>query len=334
MADALEQMAGVPATQSATNGAAAPVPMSSFLDPNSFDLIQRVAKVFASSDVVPERYKGKLPNCIIAIDMANRLGAGVIQVMQSLYIVHGNPGWSAKFLIASFNQCGRFSAIRYKWQGEKGTDSWGCLAWATEKSTGETIEGPEITIALAKKEGWYSKSGSKWQSIPQLMLMYRAAAWLINTHAPEISMGLRTAEENEDIELEPRPDGSFAAATGEPRSRSDALASRLGLQDTDNGNGSNGHGAEVDQDPDLVERVNNLIISLNNFEADEPDAGTEAFEACTSQRSLDGLSNEQLTEAEKFLGVALKQKEQKAAAANKKPAGKTEQLGLGGKSEI
>jgi hypothetical protein len=130
--------------------------------------------------------------------------------MQNLYVVHGRPGWSAKFLVATFNQCGRFSAVRYEWAGERGKDDWGCRAWATEKATGEKIEGPLITIALAKSEGWYGKSGSKWQTIPELMLMYRAAAWMINTHAPEISMGLNTAEEMHDtFDARAGADGAF-----------------------------------------------------------------------------------------------------------------------------
>lgn len=160
-----------------------------------FELLQRAAKAMASSTLVPKEFQGNVANCIIAVEMSSRIGASPLMVAQNLYIVHGRPGWSSKFLIASFNQCGRFSAIRYEWTGKQGSDDWGCKAWSIEKETGERIEGPLITIALAKKEGWYSKSGSKWQSIPQLMLMYRAAGWLVNTHAPEISMGLSTAED-------------------------------------------------------------------------------------------------------------------------------------------
>src|SRR5690242_11191690 len=175
-----------------------PVVRAGFFDLQGFELMQRVAKAFAASTLVPKDYQGNLPNCLIAINMAERVGADPMMVMQNLYIVHGRPGWSAQFLIASFNHCGRFTAIRYEWFGDKGKDTWGCRAYATEKDTGEKIVGPDITIALAKAEGWDEKSGSKWKTIPQLMLMYRAAAWLIRSHAPEISMGLQTADELAD----------------------------------------------------------------------------------------------------------------------------------------
>ena len=36
--------------------------------------------------------------------------------------------------------------------------------------------------------------------MPDQMLRYRAAAWLIRTTAPEISMGLPTADESIDVE--------------------------------------------------------------------------------------------------------------------------------------
>lgn len=165
-----------------------------------FELLQRMANMFAKSKLVPQAFQNNIGDCCIALNMAQRLGADPLMVMQNLYVVYGNPAWSSKFMIATFNQCGRFSSIHYKETGKKGTDSWGCIAYAKELATGETIEGPEITIQTAKDEGWYGKSGSKWKTMPQQMLRYRAAAWFIRTTAPEISMGLQTVEEAEDVE--------------------------------------------------------------------------------------------------------------------------------------
>jgi hypothetical protein len=173
----------------------------------SFELIQRVGKVWASSSLVPKEYQGNLPNCIIALEMANRIGAGILQVMQNLYVVHGRPSWSAQFLIATFNTCGRFTALRYEFTGKEGTDNWGCRANAVEKSTGELLKGPLVTIDIAKREGWYAKNGSKWQTMPEQMLRYRAASWFVRAYAPELAMGLHTADEVQDgildIEAEP-----------------------------------------------------------------------------------------------------------------------------------
>lgn len=173
-----------------------------------FEALQRIGKAFCASSLVPETYRGpqNLANTVIAVEMASRMGASPLMVMQNLYIVHGRPAWSSQFLVAAFNSCKRFSSIGYRWTGQKGTDSWGCFAFAKDLATGEIREGPEVTIAMAKREGWFEKKGSKWQTIPQLMLTYRAATFFIRTTAPELTMGLRPVDEMEDIgEVEPMP---------------------------------------------------------------------------------------------------------------------------------
>lgn len=187
-------MSNVPAIKSTS-----PAPIQVGLtDSQSFELAQRVGKLFATSTLVPKQYQGNLPNCVIALNMASRMGADPMMVMQNLYIVYGTPAWSAQFLIATFNKSGRFSAIRYEFEGTPGQDDYGCTAVATELTTGEVLRGTTITIGLAKAEEWYQKKGSKWQTMPQQMLMYRAASWFIRAYAPEIAMGLHTAEELHD----------------------------------------------------------------------------------------------------------------------------------------
>lgn len=173
-----------------------------FQSAEGFELLQRQAKMFCGSSLVPQQFQGEqnFGNAIIALEMAQRMNASPLMVMQNLYVVHGNPGWSSKFLIGTFNQCGRFDVIKYKKTGTKGSDSQGVIAYTRERSSGEVIYGPEVTIAIAKQEGWYDKKGSKWRTIPELMLEYRAATWLIRTTAPEISMGLQTTEEIIDVE--------------------------------------------------------------------------------------------------------------------------------------
>ena len=186
----------------------------SLTDSQGFELAQRAANLLASSGLVPEAYRGSIPNCVIALNMAQRIGADPLQVMQNLVVVHGNPTWSAQFLIATVNACGRFSALRYEFFGERNDDSWGCRAWAIEKETGEKLIGTDVTIAMAKAEGWYDKKGSKWKTMPQQMLMYRSGAWWARAYAPELSMGLQTNDEAIDI-LDIAKDGTVSGVTTE-----------------------------------------------------------------------------------------------------------------------
>lgn len=162
---------------------------------NSFDLAQRKAKALASTDMVPAQYKGNVANCLLALEVAERTKSSPLAVMQNLNIIHGKPAWSSSFIIAALNACGRFSPIRFKMEGET------CVALATDRESGEILEGPPVTIQMAKDEGWYGKSGSKWKTMPELMLRYRAAAFFGRLYAPDILMGMH--EENEVRDMQP-----------------------------------------------------------------------------------------------------------------------------------
>jgi len=167
-----------------------------------FELTQRKATALSKSTLIPKEFQGNLSNCIIAMEIASRLQMPPLMVMQNLYVVHGKPSWSSQFLIAAFNQCGRFASITYGYVGEASTDTYGCFAKSVDLRTGEILQGPTVTIAIAKKEGWHGKSGSKWQTMPELMLRYRAATFLVRTTAPELTLGFPMQDEIEDIKPE------------------------------------------------------------------------------------------------------------------------------------
>lgn len=169
-----------------------------------FEVMQRMAKMYTTSTIVPQNYQGEsnIGNCIIALDMAVRMNANPLMVMQNLSIVHGQPAFSSKFLIATINASKRFSPLRYEFKGEPGTLDYGCrcVAYeATDTAHTEPLYGTWITLQMAKDEGWSTKNGSKWRTMPEQMLKYRAAAFWQRSYCPEISMGFITAEEAHEI---------------------------------------------------------------------------------------------------------------------------------------
>lgn len=172
--------------------------ITAFSSASSFEAAQRMALALCSSNIVPEQYRGKdnIGNAIVALEMAQRIGASPLAVMQNLNIIHGRPSWSSTFIIAALNSCGRFAPIRFAVTGEG--DARECVAWTTDKS-GERLEGPPASIAMAKKEGWFGKNGSKWQTMPELMLRYRAAAFFGRLYAPDVLNGMQASEEVEDV---------------------------------------------------------------------------------------------------------------------------------------
>lgn len=162
----------------------------------AFELLQRQAKMLASSTLVPKEFQGNIANCGIAINIARRLQADAFMVCQNVDVIHGRPSFRASFLIAMVNASGRFTPLQFRMEGDGVSRS--CVAHAKSKDTGESIEGPPITMAMAKAEGWSTKTGSKWITMPELMLRYRAAAFFARLYAPDITLGMQTAEEAQD----------------------------------------------------------------------------------------------------------------------------------------
>lgn len=168
-----------------------------FNDLAQFESAQRIATALSKATNVPEAYQNNIPNILVALEMAYRMNASPLMVMQNLDIIHGKPAFNAKFTIAMINACGRYTPLRFRFSGSG--DSRTCQAYATELATGEELSGPVASIAMAKSEGWYDRKGSKWRSMPDLMLTYRAAAFWSRIYEAGLTMGMHTAEEIHDI---------------------------------------------------------------------------------------------------------------------------------------
>jgi hypothetical protein len=169
-----------------------------FSSKSSYGEVFEIAKMLSVTQMIPEAYRKKPADCVVAIDMANRMGVSPMMVMQNLYVVRGKPSWSGQGCMALIKAHKDIDNARPVYFGERNTDGWGCYILATFKD-GEKVHGAEVTIKMAKDEGWYGKNDSKWKTIPELMLSYRAAAFFARVYIPESLMGVHTDDENEDI---------------------------------------------------------------------------------------------------------------------------------------
>lgn len=196
------------------------------LDPKKFAHLKTVAEVFAKSNLVPDHYKGNVSDCLIGLDMAVRLRVHPLMMLQNTYVVHARPGIEAKLATALLNGSGLIKGrIHYELRGE-GMERE-CTAWVIDSSSGERVE-ETVTRKMARAEGWDSSKISKWNTMPDLMLQYRSAMFLIRLHYSEVILGMQSIDEIRDvrgqvIEVEARP--SFNAESVE--TKGDLLARRL-----------------------------------------------------------------------------------------------------------
>jgi hypothetical protein len=178
-----------------------------FSSPVAFEHGQRMARALASSTMVPAQYRDNLPNVLVALDVAMRAKLPPMMVLQGLNVIQGRPSWSAQFIVAAINGCGLFGPLRYEMKGAENTDEWACRACSRELSTGSELQGPWVSIGMAKKEGWFGRSGSKWQTMPEVMLRWRAASFFGRLYAAHILAGMASTDELRDageIDVTPR----------------------------------------------------------------------------------------------------------------------------------
>ena len=181
---------------------------------DNFIMAMQMAKALAESTIVPQTYQNNPSNCLIAIEQAQRMSISPLMVMQNLFPIQGKPSWSSKFLIASINASKKFDMeLQYDETKDKDGKPYSCVAWTMKN--GRRVEGMEVNMQMAKDEGWLGKNGSKWKTMPQLMLRYRAASFFSSLNCPELTMGIYTKEEIEDGDFKEYPIGDMKAQVEE-----------------------------------------------------------------------------------------------------------------------
>ena len=171
------------------------------LEVKKFELEQRRASMFIATDFFPAHLRkgdknATIGTAVIVLDLAQRMNLGALEVAQSIYIIHGKPSFETKFLVARLNSSG---LLKGRLNTILAPDGQSAHCEAVDAQTGQLLRGTTITMDMARREGWLSKNGSKWQTMPELMMKYRAQSFFINEFFPEVKYGLKTSDEAEDI---------------------------------------------------------------------------------------------------------------------------------------
>lgn len=190
-------------------------------NPAAFEHTWRVAKAFSMSQMVPPHFQQKPENCMVALMMAQQLEVNPLLALQNLTVISGRPGFNAQFAIALANRRGPFAGP-ITWTSKGQGDGLQVTAQAVIKATGESVS-VMVSMEMAKAEGW--TKNTKYRSIPEQMLRYRSATWLIRLYCPEVLLGFGTSDELEDTSSAQVQQ----VAVSEPR-QSHNLVSRLNAE--------------------------------------------------------------------------------------------------------
>lgn len=167
-----------------------------FATPAAFEHAQRVVKALCASVLIPQHLRGNNgADALLALAIARRMGEDPVMVLQNIYVVHGRAGWAAQYMIARANQAGVFKS-RIRWTIEGAGDGMKATARAVMADDGEEVS-VTVGMAMAKAEGWVKNP--KYQTMPEHMLKYRSATFLVRLYCPEVMMGFQTREELEDM---------------------------------------------------------------------------------------------------------------------------------------
>lgn len=161
----------------------------------NFEMLKEEATILSLMECAPLFCKRKKSECFWIVQFAKKLNLDPVMVMNQIYFLHGKPAYSSSLMIAVINKCGQFSQLEFLYTGEG--DDRTCIAQAWSKHSKILLKSIPISLKTAKEEGW-ARKGSKWLTMTDLMLQYRAAAFFCRAYASQYLNG-HTKEEIEDI---------------------------------------------------------------------------------------------------------------------------------------
>ena len=159
------------------------------------DMFQ-LAGIYANSSLFPAHLRGKAEDCFIVVQLAERLKADHLAIAQNTYVVQGKPGMEAKMIIALINRSGQFkSRLRFRLEGEGNKRT--AIAYAIDHD-GQPCESA-YSMQTAIDEGLVGKPQSKWKTMPDIMLQYRAATQFSRLFCPDVTMGMAVFDDDRQV---------------------------------------------------------------------------------------------------------------------------------------
>lgn len=195
------------ATRSESSAAIATAQPAGFVRLDTIQQAIDFANFIGKSALVPDAFRGKPGDIVIAMQLGIELGLAPLQSLQSIAVVNGRPtlwGDAMKGLVIGHPECEDFVEDE-----PQGADPTQWVATCTIKRRNRSAVVRTFSWADAQAAGLAGKGGP-WKQYPKRMLMLRARGFALRDAFPDRLRGIITAEEAHDY---PAP----APAVSEPR---------------------------------------------------------------------------------------------------------------------
>lgn len=181
------------------------------------------SKLLAESDLVPENYKGRPGNCLVAMQMGAELGLQPTQALQNIAVVNGRPAVWGDAALAIVKAHPLYAGIDESIVGEGKDRKAVCVV----SRKGEKDVTSEFSVVDAIRAGlWDNDKKPVWKSYPDRMLKMRARGFALRDQFPDALKGIYLAEEAQDIPIEREVTGEHTFAPKQ-ESADDKLKSAL-----------------------------------------------------------------------------------------------------------
>lgn len=166
------------------------------LAPQNMQEAMEFSKMLASSGLVPQQYRNKPQDVLVAVQWGYEVGLPPLQALQNIAVINGKPSVYGDAALALVKNDSRCAGVSETIKGEGDQRVAHCLV---KRKYGNDIEETERTFSVddAKRAGLWGRKGP-WTQYADRMLMMRARGFALRDAFPDALKGVITAEEAQD----------------------------------------------------------------------------------------------------------------------------------------
>lgn len=168
------------------------------LTPHSLNEAFQLAELMAKSDLVPQGFKGRPADVLIAVQYGAELGLPPLQALSGICVINGRACVWGDAALAVVLKSGLME--NYKEMTTEEIEKAGkAVFWCKRKGTPEPIV-REFSVEDAKRAHLWDNSSKKpiWHDYPFRMLQMRARSWALRDGFSDALKGIAIREEVDD----------------------------------------------------------------------------------------------------------------------------------------